>query len=230
VCRGFKFPPWPVPILGSKIPKMGTKKRKPRSRAAVGSGVADALFTKVQQRVLALLFGNHARSFYANELIALACSGSGAVQRELAQLEAAELVTVRRVGNQKHYQANASASIFEELRGLVLKTSGLVDVLRAALAPLAAQIEHAFVYGSVAKGNDTAKSDIDLMVISEKVAYADLFAALEPATSRLQRTVNPTLYSRMEIDKRIRDGNTFVKRVLVQPKLWVIGEDRGLAA
>jgi predicted nucleotidyltransferase len=89
---------------------------------------------------------------------------------------------------------------------------------------LAAQIELAFVYGSVAKGNDTAKSDIDLMVISEKVAYADLFAALEPATSRLQRTVNPTLYSRMEIDKRIREGNAFVKRVLVQPKLWVIGD------
>jgi hypothetical protein len=96
--------------------------------------------------------GNHARSFYANELIALACSGTGAVQRELAQLEAAGLVTVRRVGNQKHYQADASAPIFAELRGLVLKTSGLVDVLRAALAPLAAQIDQAFVYGSVAKG------------------------------------------------------------------------------
>jgi predicted nucleotidyltransferase len=179
---------------------------------------------------LAVLFGNHARSFYANELIALACSGSGAVQRELAQLEAAELVTVRRVGNQKHYQANASAPIFEELRGLVLKTSGLVDVLRAALAPLAAQIDQAFIYGSVAKGKDTANSDIDLMVISEKVTYADLFAALEPATTRLQRTVNPTLYLPTEIDKRIRDDNAFVKRVLAQSKMWVIGEGRGLAA
>jgi len=134
------------------------------------------------------------------------------------------------VGNQKHYQANASSPIFEELRGLVLKTSGLVDVLRAALAPLAAQIDLAFIYGSVAKGKDTARSDIDLMVISEKVAYAELFAVLEPASNRLQRTVNPTLYSRKEIDKRILDGNAFVKRVLAQPKLWVIGEDRGLAA
>lgn len=110
---------------------MGTK-RKSRSRAPVASGVADALFTKVQQRVLAVLFGNHERSFYASELIALACSGSGAVQRELAQLEAAALVTIRRVGNQKHYQANASAPIFEELRRLVLKTSGTVDLLRAS--------------------------------------------------------------------------------------------------
>lgn len=83
--------------------------------------------------------------------------------------------------------------------------------------------------GSIAKGKDTAKSDIDLMVISEKLVYADLFAALEPATNRLQRTVNPTLYSRMEIEKRNLDGNAFVKRVLAQPKLWVIGEDRALA-
>jgi predicted nucleotidyltransferase len=88
----------------------------------------------------------------------------------------------------------------------------------------------AFIYGSVAKGKDTANSDIDLMVISEKVTYADLFAALEPATTRLQRTVNPTLYWPTEIDKRIRDDNAFVKRVLAQSKLWVIGEGRGLAA
>jgi len=204
---------------------MGIKERKPSNRALVGSSVADALFTKVQQRVLAVLFGNHARSFYANELIALVGSGSGAVQRELAQLEAAELVTVSRVGNQKHYQANSSAPIFEELHGLVLKTSGLVDVLRAALAPLAAQIDQAFVYGSVAKGTDTSKSDIDLVVICEGVAYAELFAALEPATNQLKRTVNPTAYSQMEFDKRNRRGNAFVRRVLAQPKLWVIGED-----
>jgi predicted nucleotidyltransferase len=202
---------------------MGIRKRKSNKSSPTVSGVADALFTKVQQRVLAVLFGNHARSFYANELIALARSGSGAVQRELAHLEAAELVTVKRVGNQKHYQANASAPIFEELRGLVLKTSGLVDVLRSALAPLAAQIDKAFVYGSVAKGTDTAGSDIDLLVIGDKVAYADLFAAIEPATTQLKRTVNPALYSRSEVDKRIRDDNAFIKRVLAQPKLWVIG-------
>jgi len=207
---------------------MGTSKLSPINRSPVVSGVADALFTKVQQRVLAVLFGNHGRSFYANELIALACSGSGAVQRELARLEAAQLVTVKRVGNQKHFQANSSAPIFKELRGLVLKTSGLVDVLRAALAPLAAQIDAAFVFGSVAKGKDTAKSDVDLFVVSSKVAYAEIFAALEPATKRLQRTVNPSVYSRMDIDKRIRDGNAFVKRVLAQPKLWVTGEDISL--
>ena len=119
---------------------MGIKKRPAKTLPTPVSGIADALFTKVRQRVLAVLFGNPGRSFYANEVIALAGSGTGAVQRELARLEAAGLVTVTRVGKQKHYQANATAPVFEELRGLVLKTSGLVDVLRDALAPLAAQI------------------------------------------------------------------------------------------
>jgi predicted nucleotidyltransferase len=209
---------------------MGSKSSKYTISPAAVSGVADALFSKVQQRVLAVLFGNHSRSFYANELIALAGSGSGAVQRELTQLAAAGLVTVTRIGNQKHYQANAAAPVFEELRGLVLKTSGLVDVLRSALAPLAGQVQLAFVFGSVAKATDTATSDIDLLIVSDTLAYGELFAALEPATNRLQRTVNPTLYSRSEIDSRLRAGNPFLKRVLAQPKLWLIGEIDGLAA
>jgi predicted nucleotidyltransferase len=203
---------------------MGMKKHAPR-KVAAGSGIADALFTKVQQRVLAVLFGNHERSFYGNELIALAGSGSGAVQRELAQLEAAELVTVKRVGNQKHYQANPLSPVFLELRGLILKTSGLVDVLRASLAPLAPQIEGAFIFGSVAKNKDTAKSDIDLFVITRHLTYRELFSALEPATGRLGRVVNPTVYSRIEFEKRLREGNAFVKRVMAQPKLWIIGDD-----
>ena len=205
------------------------KKHAP-SKVAAGSGIADALFTKVQQRVLAVLFGNHERSFYANELIALAASGSGAVQRELAQLEAAELVTVKRVGNQKHYQANPLSPVFPELRGLILKTSGLVDVLRASLAPLAPQIEGAFIFGSVAKNKDTAKSDIDLFVITQHLTYRDLFSALEPATGRLGRVVNPTVYSRIEFDKRLREGNAFVKRVMAQPKLWIMGDDSEISA
>src|ERR1700678_1744292 len=164
-----------IPILGIKVPIMGILKRKSTSDAPTTSGVADALFSKVQQRVLAVLFGNHSRSFYANELIALASSGSGAVQRELAQLEAAALVTVKRVGNQKHYQANPTSPVFTDLRGLILKTSGLVDVLRVSLAPLASQIEAAFVFGSVAKNKDTAKSDIDLLVVTQHLTYRELF-------------------------------------------------------
>ena len=196
-----------------------------KSDAMLSVGVADVLFTKVQQRVLGVLFGNPDRSFYANEVIALAKTGTGAVQRELARLQSSGLVTVTDIGRQKHYQANRAAPVFEELRGLVLKTVGLVDVLRAALAPLEDRILAAFVYGSVAKGRDSASSDIDLMVISETLTYAELFGALESAAERLGRAVSPTVYSRAELDKRFREGNSFVCRVLAQDKIWVIGGD-----
>lgn len=119
---------------------MGRKRTAAERRQPRYSGIADALFSKGRQRVLAVLFGNPGRSFYASEIIALASSGTGGVQRELARLESAGLVTVRRVGKQKHYQANPEAPVFEELRGVVLKTSGLADVLRAALGRLAADI------------------------------------------------------------------------------------------
>lgn len=192
--------------------------------------VADALFTKSRQRVLALIFGNPGRTFYANELIALAGSGSGAVQRELAKLERAGLVVVRRVGNQKHYRANVDAPVFAPLRDLILKTSGLADVLRASLASIGGRIRAAFVYGSVAMKRDTAVSDIDLMIISDDLSYADLFTILEDASKRLGRTVNPTIYSRPELARRIRRQNSFVTRVLKQPRIWLIGGTRDLSA
>jgi predicted nucleotidyltransferase len=194
------------------------------------SGIANALFSRVRQRVLAVLFGNPSRSFYANEVIALAESGTGAVQRELATLSKAGLLTVRRQGNQKHYQANADAPVFTELRGLVLKTMGLADVLRAALAPLAAQITMAFVYGSVAQQQDTAASDVDVLIVSEDLGYADVFSALESASITLGRKINPTLYTQAEIAKRISNDNAFVTRVLRQPKIWLIGNEEAFNA
>jgi predicted nucleotidyltransferase len=192
--------------------------------------LGDALFAKVQQRVLAVLFGNPRRSFYANEVIGLARSGTGAVQRELARLEASGLVTVTRVGKQKHYQANASSPVFEELRALVIKTFALTDVLRAALAPRARSIRAAFVYGSIAKGQDTATSDIDLMVITDRLTYRELFVALEEASARLGRKIAPTIYSSKELSRRVKQDNAFVTRVLAQPKLWLIGDESALAA
>lgn len=204
-------------------PNMGSQMESPPS-----PGLADALFPRVRQRVLALLYGNPERSFFGNEVVALAQSGTGAVQRELASLASAGLLTVTTQGNQKHYKANTAAPVFEELRGLVLKTSGLVDVLRTALAPLASQIDAAFVYGSVSKRQDTATSDIDLMVISDSLGYAELFSALEQAGERLGRKVNPTLYHRAELAKRIKQRNAFATRVLTQDKMWVLGNEESL--
>jgi predicted nucleotidyltransferase len=191
----------------------------------LSASLADALFPKVRQRVLAVLFGTPDRSFYANEVIALAQSGSGAVQRELVGLSEAGLLTVTRLGNQKHYQANASAPVFAELRGLVLKTMGLADAVRAALVPLAVQIELAFVYGSVARQQDTAQSDVDVMIVSPSLGYGELFGALESATVALGRKVNPTLYTPTEWSKRIAQDSVFVTRVLQQPKIWLIGNE-----
>src|SRR5437016_7153168 len=207
--------------------KRAARKRSDSRTAALGLG--DALFAKVQQRVLGVLFGSPRRSFYANEVIGLANSGTGAVQRELARLEASGLVTVTRIGKQKHYQANAASPVFEELRALALKTFGLTEVLRGALAPVSQSIRAAFVYGSIAKGQDTASSDIDLMVVSDRLAYADLFAALEKASAELGRKIAPTIYSSKEFAARVKQGNAFVKRVLAQPKLWLIGKDSDLA-
>ncbi len=132
----------------------------------------------IQQRVLAYLFGQPARSFFATELIKLAGGGSGAVQRELARLADSGLVTVTRVGTQKHFQASPTSPIFAELCAIVQKTVGLVEPLREALVPLAKRITAAFVFGSVAKRSDTATRDIDVLGLSDSVDYVDVFAAL----------------------------------------------------
>ena len=197
-----------IPNSGTINPNMGTS-----TNLTEFSALANALFPKVRQRVLAVLFGTPGRSFYANEVIALAQSGTGAVQRELASLSAAGLLTVTKQGNQKHYQANADAPVFAELRGLVLKTTGLADVLRSALAPLAAQIDAAFIYGSVARQQDTAKSDVDVMIVSNALGYGEVFGALESAALSLGRKVNPTLYTPDEWAKRMHNDSAFVTRV-----------------
>lgn len=190
---------------------------------------ADALFGKTQQRVLAILFGQPHRSFYANEIIGMADSGSGAVQRELQRLEAAALVTVRRIGNQKHYQANHDAPIFPELRGIVLKTFGVADVLRVALDGLWPRLDVVFIYGSVANQKEHAGSDIDLMVIGTAPSNAQLLDALAPAGAQLGRVVNPTLYTPDEFAQRVKDGKAFLRRILDQPKIFVKGSEDDLA-
>ena len=192
--------------------------------------VADALFSGLQQRLLAVLFGQPDRSFYGNELLRLTGTGRGALQRELEKLVSADLVTVTPVGNQKHYQANAAAPIFAELRGIVMKTLGLADVLRTALNAVADRIELAFVFGSVAKGTDIATSDIDLMVVTETLTYADLFEGLAAAEQVLGRKVNPTLYTSAALAEKVRTENNFVLRVLSQPKIFLIGAEDELPA
>ncbi len=192
--------------------------------------MADALFSTSQQRALSYIYGQPEKSFYASELIRLSAGGSGAIQRELARLEESGLVKVSNIGSQKHYQANPEAPIYNELIAIVQKTIGLVYPLKKALNPLLADIDAAFVYGSVAKRTDTASSDIDLMLISDKLSYADIFSTLEDTISIVGRTINPTVYSKQEFKLRIEQGNSFIKRILLQPRIWIIGQDSDLPA
>jgi predicted nucleotidyltransferase len=213
--------------MGSNMPNMGirTKTGQTKSRASL----ANALFSATQLRVLGMLFGQPDRSFYATELINMLSVGSGAVQRELARLAESGLVTVRKVGTQKHYQANPGSPIFHELTGMITKTVGLAEPLINALTPFANRIKTAFVYGSVAQGSDTAKSDIDLMVISDGLSYTDVFETLQAAEARLGRPVNPTLYTLAEWKKKIKSGSGFAAKVAERPKLFLIGTEQDLA-
>jgi len=217
-----------MPILGINMPNMGTTAIK--SQEGQPLSMAAALFSKTQQSVLALLFGHPEQSFYTNEIIKRSGSGSGAVQRELSRLVRSGLVTVKSVGSQNHYQANPKAPVFAELCAIVNKTVALVEPLKTVLQPFIDNIELAFVYGSVAKKTDTAFSDIDLMIISDSLAYADVFPVLERVADKLQRSVQPTIYSMNELTIKIQSDRSFIRRVLEQPKIWIIGQESELPA
>ena len=191
--------------------------------------ISNALFSKTQQRVLALIFGQADRSFYTSEIVRSAYSGTGAVERELSRLRLSGLVSVTRIGNQKHYQANPNSPIFEELKGLILKTVALTEPLKKSLEPYSDQIKTAFVYGSVAKGADTAQSDIDLMVIGDELTYADLYAALQNAEITLRRKVSPLFLTQQEWRRKSSDKGSFVSRIVTQPKIFIIGSESDLS-
>jgi predicted nucleotidyltransferase len=215
------------------MPDMGIKKTTRVSEAAAlyaSTNLSDALFTATQQRVLGAVFGQPERDFSVSELIQSTGAGSGAVQREIARLAGSGLVSVSLIGRQKRYRANPASPIHAELVAIVRKTFGLATPLRESLMPLAGRIDAAFVYGSVAKGNDTARSDIDLMLVSDSLTYADAMSVLHPLSARLGRDVNPTIYTRSALREKAASGNSFVARVLAQPRLWVIGGEHDLGA
>lgn len=189
----------------------------------VSTSIGDALFTKTQQRVLGLLYGKPDKSFYTNEIVRWADMGRGTIRRELDRLVSAGLLLVSSAGNQRHYQANPGNPVYSELLGIVRKTFGVADVIREALKPFDTGIEFAFIYGSVAKGEDAAGSDIDLMVVADSLAYADLMTVLAGAEQSLGRPINPSIYSQQQFSERLESQNAFVSRVMEQPKLWIKG-------
>jgi predicted nucleotidyltransferase len=192
------------------------------------SNLSNALFSKVQQRVLALIFGQPERSFYMSEVVRTVRSGTGAVERQLSRLRNSGLVSVERIGNQKHYRANPHSPIFPELRSLVLKTLAFTRPLKESLEPFAHKIDTAFVYGSVAKGTDTARSDIDLMVIGKDLDYSGLYSALQDAERKLSRKVSPTFLSPKDWNRKAAEKGSFINKISAQPKIFVLGSAKDL--
>jgi predicted nucleotidyltransferase len=190
--------------------------------------LSNALFSKVQQRVLGLIFGQSGRSFYTSEIIRNVQSGTGAVERELSRLQRSGLVSVERIGNQKHYRANHRSPIFAELQSLVIKTVALIEPLRRSLEPCAGKIVAAFVYGSVAKGTDTASSDIDLMLIGDELSYSELYAALQNVETALGRKISPTFLSLKDWRRKAAAKGSFVSKIKILPKIFIFGSENDL--
>lgn len=176
-----------------------------------------------------MFFAQPERKYTIKELIELAHSGSGAVQREVERLALANLLTIERVGRQKFYKTNQTAPIFHEMSQLILKTSGIPNQIRAALSKIAAEIELAMIYGSIAKKSDTASSDIDLLVVSDTIDLAKLYEALAPVENAIGRPISPTLYTSSELRERLGKKNAFLSKVLSGEKVILIGSENEIA-
>ena len=189
--------------------------------------ISKALFSDSQSRVFRWVFGQPERGYHLNELRRLTGLGSASLQRELGKLATAGLVRSEKVGNLRRFQANTESPVYEELAALTRKTLGAQPLLQEALAPMRSKLGLAFIYGSIAKGTDTAKSDIDVMVVGDDLLLSDVLKLLLPVESQLGRKINPTLYTPAEFKHRRAQKDSFLNRVLAQPVIPLIGETLG---
>lgn len=185
----------------------------------------DLLFGQTRGRVLSLLFGAPDESFYIREIARQIETSVGTVQRELTLLAGVGLVNRSQRGNQVFYQVNQEHQDYPELRALLAKTLGVFQLLKNALEPLKARIDFAFVYGSVARGEDKATSDIDLMVIGA-ATLDEVLDAVGPLEKQLRRPVNPIIYSCEDLKKRLHEGNHFLQSLMDSKKVFLIGNER----
>ena len=186
--------------------------------------IAAALLSDSQSRVFRWLFGQPERSYHLSELRRLTGLGSASLQRELNKLAEAGLVRSERVGNLRKFQANADSPVYGELVALTRKVLGVQPLLQEALAPIAPKLEVAFIYGSVAKQTDTAKSDIDVMLVGKNLLLTKVLELLVPLEAQLGRKINPTCLTPAEFKRRRAERDSFVNRILSQPILPLVGE------
>ena len=193
----------------------------------MSGSLASFLFGAYRRDVLALLLLHPDASVHVREIARATGKAPGTLLRELNRLADAGVLIRKPVGNQVHFQADTRCAIYDDLRNLLKKTVGVVDVLREALAPLADKIHAAFVYGSVARGDERAGSDLDLMIIGD-AKFADVIQALVDARDALRREINPNLFPAREFRRKSAAGEPFLERVLADKKLFVIGGDDDL--
>ena len=189
--------------------------------------LASLLFGTYRQRVLGLLLLNPERSYYVREIARLTDTAAGTLHKELARLAGVGLLVRESVGNQVRYSANRDCPVFEELASILRKTSGLVDVLAEALSPVENQISLAFVFGSLARGEQQSGSDVDVMLVGS-MGFADAVRVLHPVQETLQREINPAVYSPDEFHRRTASGDSFIREVLSKPKLFIVGNENEL--
>ena len=186
------------------------------------------LFGEYRERTLGLLLLNPDASYHVRELARLTGTSPGTLHKELTKLTSGGILQRKKVGNQVHYSANLSCPIFDELASILRKTSGLADVLANALIGLENKIELAFVFGSIARGDQQTNSDVDIMLIGS-LSFSDAVQALHSTQAVLQREVNPVVYSQEEFERRIKNNDSFIKEVLGKPKLFIIGTENELS-
>ena len=191
--------------------------------STTGSQAANVLFSTNQQRMLRALFSDIAppEGFAYSGLLRLTNAGAGGLHRELKQFQAAGLVREQRVGGHRHYVANPDHPLHEELRSIARKLLGIPSLVSEALAPLKADIESAFIYGSIARQAETAESDVDVIVVGV-CDYAKLLGALQPLEVQLRRHVSVRLYAPGEFRRLVR-SDSFLKKVNEGPKIALMG-------
>jgi predicted nucleotidyltransferase len=208
---------------------MSDRESNMKSSIGASSGIGEALFPKIRRKALALFLLNPDEKYYFREAVRLLGDSPGSLHRELTSLAAVGILAVEEIGIQKFYRANRDSPVFNELKSIAEKTFGIADVIRDVLQTKAEdQIEVAWIYGSVAGGQDTSSSDIDLMVIGS-LPFRELATILKPVEEQMQRPINPTLYSVTEFQKKVQDENHFLLNVLKSDKLFVAGNEDDLA-
>ena len=196
---------------------MGTNK--------ITSTLGSLLLGKTRLAILSLLFSQPDRKLYLRQIIRLTGAGQGAIQRELANLVQAGVLTKTREANLAYFQVNRAVAVYNELRGIVQKTAGIPDFLRTALLPLADSIQHAFIYGSIASGTERAESDVDLMVIGD-VSFFDVVSVVSPLQETLGREINPTVFTSDELARQLTARDPFLSQVMENAQIDLIGGDR----